>query len=150
MAHNCQDHSEYRAHCFRAENLRDEYEGREAIYIDKTGALRVRVTNILVEGFHVEADAEEIITPGLAWGLLAAEHSRVTPPYRWHIVGNSPDFYHQTWDMGDGGWILHFDPKIVQFVIEFGAPRSNNWDRPEDFGEEEPVDPITLFRTRVF
>ncbi len=68
-------------HAHNCKVLRDRFEGREAIYVEK-GALRVHVTNIRVDGLSVGADVEEIITPGLGVGMFTREHPPVTPPYR--------------------------------------------------------------------
>lgn len=114
--------------------LQDRFEGREAIYIEK-GGLRVRVTNIRMNGLSVGADVEEIITPGLGVGLFARKHPPVTSPYRWDIGGDSSAFSDQTWWMGYGGWSLYFDPKVVQAVIEFAARRPTNADPYEGYSE---------------
>jgi hypothetical protein len=116
------------------ELLRDRFEGREAIYVEK-GALRVRVSNIRSIGLSVGADVEEIITPGLGVGLFARTHPPVTPPYRWDIAGDSAAFSDQCWWMGYGGWALHFDPEILQAVIEFAAQRSKDADPCEGYSE---------------
>lgn len=68
-------------HAHNCKVLRDRFEGREAIYVEKS-ALRVHVTNIRVDGLSVGADVEEIITPGLGVGMFTREHPPVTPPYR--------------------------------------------------------------------
>jgi CubicO group peptidase (beta-lactamase class C family) len=114
--------------------LRDRFEGREAIYIEK-GALRVRVTNIRMDGLSVGADVEEIITPGLGVGLFYREHPAVTPPYRWTIGGDSSAFSNQTWHTGYVGWIMYFDPKIIQAAIEFGARRSASGGGADSYNE---------------
>lgn len=121
-------------HVHNCKVLRDRFEGKEAIYIEK-GGLRVRVTNIRMNGLSVGADVEEIITPGLGVGMFCREHPPVTPPYRWDIGGDSSAYSDQTWDMGYGGWIMYFDPKIVQAVIAFGARRSPNVANHESYNE---------------
>lgn len=121
-------------HARNCELLRDRFEGREAIYVEK-GALRVRVTNIRSMGRTVGADVEEIITPGLGVGLFARRHPPVTSPLRWDIEGNSAAFSDQRWWMGYGGWVLHFDPEILQAVMGFAAQRSNDADPCEGYSE---------------
>jgi hypothetical protein len=120
-------------HARNCKLLRDRFEGREAIYVEK-GALRVRVTNIRSMGLSVGADVEEIITPGLGVGLFIRTHPSVPPPYRWDIGGDSADFSDQSW-WSDIGWCLYFDPEIVQTVIDFAARRSNDADPSEAYTE---------------
>ncbi len=109
-----------------SEVLRTRFEGREAIYVEK-GALRVRVNNI----HNLQADVEEIPTPGLGVGLWRL-HRPGTSPLRWTIGGDPTSNSDQSWS-SYAGWILYFAPEVVQAVIEFAARCSNNPDAIEDY-----------------
>lgn len=119
------------------EVLRARFEDREAIYVEK-GALRVRVSNIHNvherQGSHIGADVEEVPTPGLGVGLFPP-HRPGRIPLRWTIAGDPTAYSDQSWWMGYGGWILEFDPEIVQAVIDFAARRPNNADPCEGYSE---------------
>lgn len=117
------------SHC---EVLRTRFEGREAIYIEK-GALLVRVTNIRLQGLSVLANVEEVITPGLGVGFFARTHPSVSGPRRWDIGGDPASYSDDSWSMGYGGWILHFDPEFIRAVIDFAARRPNNADPYEGY-----------------
>lgn len=112
--------------------LRDRFEGREAIYVEK-GALRVRITNIRSEGLSVLADVEEVITPGLGVGFFARTHPPTTGPRRWDIGGDPTSYSDDSWSMGYGGWELYFDPELIRAVIDFAARRPNDADPFEDY-----------------
>jgi hypothetical protein len=118
------------------EVLRDRFEGREAIYVEK-GALRVRVSNIHnigADGSSIGADVEEIPTPGLGVGLFPL-HRPGRNPSRWTIAGDPTSYSDQDWSMGYGGWSLYFSPETVQAVIDFAAQRSDNADPCEGYSE---------------
>ena len=106
-------------HAGSCKELRQRFEGREAIYVEK-GALRVRVTNIRSQGgFHIQADVEEIITPGLGVGLFHGMRQPGADPLRWSIgAGYLTTCSAQSWEMGYGGWTLFFAPEVVQAVVE--------------------------------
>lgn len=88
--------------------------------------MRVRVTNIRLQGLSVRANVEEVITPGLGVGFFARTHPSVSGPRRWDIGGDPASYADDSWSMGYGGWTLHFDPEFIQAVIDFAARRSNN------------------------
>lgn len=117
------------SHC---EVLRARFEGREAIYIEK-GALRVRVTNIRLQGLSVQANVEEVITPGLGVGFFARTHLSGSGPRRWDIGGDPTSYSDDSWSMGYGGWTLHFDPEFIQAVVDFAARRPNDADPYEGY-----------------
>jgi len=108
-----------------AEKARANFEGREAIFIEK-GALRVRISSISGSTSQavITANVEEIPTQGLGVGLLDKE-SRFFRP-RWKIsAGFIPNFMtdisdHQ-WHMGYGGWSLYFEDRIIRGVIELAS-----------------------------
>lgn len=104
------------------EKLRAAFEGREALYIEQ-GVLRVRVTNIRcdVAAHQINAEVEEIITPGLEQGLI---HDRVdqSSPIRWKIsAGFLTSFSADSWEMGYGGWSLDFAPEIISRLMTLAA-----------------------------
>jgi hypothetical protein len=76
------------------DEIRTYFEGKEAIYIEK-GALRVRVSNIRYadlegEAEFIEAEIEEIPTPGLPVSLPGYDRREQPRPLRWRI--GRPDF----------------------------------------------------------
>ena len=102
------------------EKLRDAFEGREAIYIDKR-VLRVRVTNIrcTVSSRYIRADVEEVPTPNLAGGI---PHSDQPGPHRWRIgAGFLTTFSENRWDMGYGGWSLFFAAEVLNGLTNLAA-----------------------------
>src|SRR5436190_18884249 len=105
-------------HASNCDQLRNRFDGREAIYVEK-GVLRVRVSNIRGRGaFHIRADVEEIATPGLGVGLFHRPRLSGAGPLRWRIgAGYLTTFSAQSWKMGYGGWSLYFAPDIVQAVV---------------------------------
>jgi len=117
--------------------LRENFEGREAIYIEK-GAIRVRVTNIRVRATDekgtprpawVSAKVEEITTPGLAVGMRDARLRKPNGPLSWRIGGcRLSSFSDSKWVGGYGGWSLYFDPKIVQGVLDLASRFPDNMD----------------------
>lgn len=109
-------------HASNCEQLRNRFDGREAIYVEK-GALRVRVSNIRQRGaFHIRADVEEVVTPGLGVGLFHRPRQLGAGPLRWRLgAGYLTTFSAQSWKMGYGGWSLYFAPDIVQAVVGFAA-----------------------------
>lgn len=103
----------------RVEQLRDRFEGREAIYVEK-GALRVKVTDIRGDAakLYISAQVEEIPTPGLPVGFYWHIRGQELTPQRWSIgAGFLTRFSEHTWHMGYGGWALFFAPKIVDGVL---------------------------------
>lgn len=105
------------------EKVRDGFEGREAIYIEK-GVLRVRVMNIRrgVDARRIDAEVEEIPTRGLECGLLHLRIPRESGLLRWDIgAGSFTTFSEHTWHMGYGGWSIFFQPEIVGDFISLAA-----------------------------
>ena len=112
------------------EKLRDAFEGREAIYIEK-GVLRVRVTNIRykVDARTIRAEVEEVAAPNLAGGVF---HGREPRPLRWRIsAGFLTTFSENRWDMGYGGWSLFFAAAVVDGLTNLAA----DWPADLDAGE---------------
>jgi hypothetical protein len=97
----------------KVQHLRDLFEGREAIYIEK-GALHVKVSNIhLRDTQYISADVEEIPTVGFPTG----RYCEVPSPGRWTIgAGLLTRTSDNIWHMGYGGWGLFFSPRIVEGV----------------------------------
>jgi hypothetical protein len=111
-----------------AEQLRDLFEDREAIYIEK-GAVHVKVSGIhwnpVLRG--IQAEVLELPTTG-----FPCEHYSGSCPRRWTIrAGYRTTFSQQTWDMGYGGWSLYFAPEIVNGVLSLasGFPKDLHWFR---------------------
>jgi hypothetical protein len=107
-------------HAKNCEELRRRFEGREAIYVEH-GALRVRVSNIRPKGgFHIGAEAEELVTPGLGVGMFHRVRPRRPGPLRWRFGGGYlTTFSTQSWRAGYGGWALYFAPEIIRDVVRF-------------------------------
>ena len=106
------------------QHLRDLFEGREAIYIEK-GALHVRVSNIQenIPERYISADVEEIPTDGFPTG--SPDNS--PNPWRWTISGGwMTSFSDHTWEMGYGGWTLFFAPRIVGGVVKLAREFPDN------------------------
>lgn len=107
----------------RVHRLREQCEGREAIYVEK-GGLRVRVTNIRAEGGHVVANVEEIPSRGLPIPFVPRTPIGECLPRRWQI---SSDFYlgsfsELTWRAAPYvGWTLYFEPGIIKAVLNLAA-----------------------------
>ena len=104
------------------EKLRDAFEGREAIYIEK-GVLRVRVTSIRCYARQVSATVEEVPTKGLErslfYRLLVKEP---TTPLRWNIsAGWLASFSDHTLTTGYGGWSLFFAPEVVSALVSLAS-----------------------------
>ena len=123
-------------HARNCEELRSSFEGREAIYVEK-GALRVRVSNIRPRGgFHIKAEAEEIVTPGLGVGMFNRPRPLGAGPIRWTVrAGYLTTFSAQSWHMGYGGGTFYFAPEIVQAVVGFVARLPGNPDPDEGYRE---------------
>ena len=112
------------------EKLRDAFEGREAIYIEKR-VLRVRVTNIrcTVATRYIRADVDEVPTPNLASGI---PHGDQPKPHRWRIgAGSLTTFSENRWDMGYGGWSLFFAAEVLNGLTNLAA----DWPADLDAGE---------------
>lgn len=96
-----------------AEQLRDLFEGKEAIYVEK-GAAHVKVSSIrwTLDGL-IEAEAEEIPTAGFPW-----PHYPGSSPRRWTFgTGDMTGFSQHTWHGGYGGWSLYFAPDTVNGIL---------------------------------
>jgi hypothetical protein len=111
------------------DKIRTYFEGKEAIYIEK-GALRVRVSNIGYADFageveYVEAELEEIPTPGLPVHVSGYDRRGRPRPLRWKIGTNlkfNPHFSRLFWSSGPyGGWSMHFYPKLIEGVVELAS-----------------------------
>jgi len=119
----------------RIQQLRTNFENREAIYIEK-GALRVRVTGIYGSTVDrtVWANVEEVAAPGLGVGLFEKRNRKTPPSVRWRIAGGYlTSFSDESWDMGYGGWSLHFDPKVVQGVLDLASQFPDDVDTHERY-----------------
>ena len=119
------------------EGLRQKFEGREGIYIEK-GAVRIKVVRIWVEDDlgrpYFAAEVEEIRTPGLEdSNLITHLRRRFGPgPIRWRIGAAEP------WASSGGlewygryGPSIFFEPETVQAVVDLAATRPANlssWD----------------------
>jgi hypothetical protein len=107
------------------EKLRNAFEGREAIYIEK-GVLRVRVVNIRcnVAVRRIDAEVEEILTPGLERSLFHSRQRNDPSPLRWKLgAGYLTSFSEHTWTMGYGGWSIYFAPEVVSGLVIIAS----NW-----------------------
>src|SRR5262249_16652424 len=103
--------------------LKEWFEGREAIYIEK-GALRVRVSNIRIDPMQKEitAEVEELPTQGLDFVMRHTPEFDAQSPRRW-TIGTSrlagSTFTSRCWRGGiQVGWSLFFDPAIVCGVMK--------------------------------
>jgi hypothetical protein len=111
------------------DKIRACFEGKEAIYIEK-GALRVRVSNIRYddlkgEAEYIEAEIEEILTPGLPVSLPGYDRRDRPHPLRWKIGTNikvQPHFSPYYWSSPPYvGWSMHFSPKLIEGVVELAS-----------------------------
>ena len=110
------------------DRIRTYFEGKEAIYVEK-GALRVRVSNIRFRdggseysaGDYIEADIEEIPTPGLPVSLPGFDRRDGPRPLRWKIGTNirvHPGFTPSYWSgPAYTGWSMRFSPKLIEGVV---------------------------------
>ena len=116
------------------EKLRDAFNGREAIYIEK-GVLRVHVTNINCYAHQVYASIEEVPTRGLERSIFhrhLRQMNEPTAPLRWKISGGFlTTFSDHSWKAGYGGWSLFFSPDVVSGVVSIAS------DWPADLDEVE-------------
>jgi hypothetical protein len=113
------------------DKLRDTFEGREAIYLEKD-VLRVRVTNIRCNpaGQRIDAEVEEVSTPGLACGIFYGCRSN---PLRREIgAGDLTRFSEDTWENGYG-WSLFFAPEIVNGLASLAADWATELDAHERY-----------------
>lgn len=102
----------------RVEELRERFEGREAIYVEK-GAVRVRVSDIRwdIAKLCIAARVKEIPTAGFPAGVFY--DVRIYEPRSWSIEGGYlTTSSEHTWDMGYGGWSLFFAPGVVDGVVQ--------------------------------
>ncbi len=103
-----------------------QFEGREAIYIEK-GALRVRIFNIRLDLSHKEvtADVEELPTPGLGFVMGHTREFDERSPRRWQIgttESAGSTFTSRHWSGGAYVvWSLFFDPEIVSGVMKLAG-----------------------------
>jgi hypothetical protein len=104
-------------------NLRANFEGKEAIYVEK-GALLVRVSDIRSSGLRptVAAQIDELPAPGLGVGGFDPSRLNRPRPLRWTIrAGVLSDFSDHCWKMGYGGWSLYFEPRLVQATLKLAS-----------------------------
>lgn len=95
------------------EQLKSQFEGREAIYVEK-GYCRARISQITpnVAARRITAKVEVIPTEGIIHRY---------PPF-WDIGGGSmTSFSDNSWKMGYGGWSIFFDPGLIREVCQFSA-----------------------------
>ena len=119
------------------EKLRDAFEGREAIYIEK-GVLRVRVENIRwnAGARRIDAEVEEVPTPGLENSLFHQRGRRELGPLRWSIgAGYLTTFSNTTWQMGYGGWSLFFAPEVVAGFINISSDWTSELDAVDRYND---------------
>jgi hypothetical protein len=118
------------------EKLRDAFEGREAIYIEK-GVLRVRVTSIRCNIRQVSATLEEVPTKGLERSLFHRRQiNEPRAPLRWNIVaGYLTKFSDHTWNMGYGGWSLFFAPEVVGGFVSIASDWPAELDAMERYNQ---------------
>jgi hypothetical protein len=97
-----------------AEQLRERWQGREAIYLE-SGALRIRVVDVFRQGDRFVAEVEEVPTPGLRNTLLRVLEAGKAPsnPIRWSLSMPN-DLAEDYW--WASGWTLVFAPDFVQRV----------------------------------
>lgn len=108
-----------RAHAQNCALIASEFEGREAIYIEKY-VRRVRVSHIRahVDLLHIEAYAEEILTPGLGVPKTLGLSRR------WRFGGGEETrFSRDSWSIGAQhvSWQLYFAPNVVGEIVRFAA-----------------------------
>ena len=127
---------------FDHERLAESYENREAIYVEK-GALRVRVSHIHIDTCKggIQAEVEEIFSPGLGAGLFYRPVWNEGTPRRWKIGGDLTACYADIWHMGYGGWSLYFAPQVVEGITTLAA----QW--PMDLGPHERYKQVTDWLT---
>jgi hypothetical protein len=143
----------YRTNC---RDIRDNFEGREAIYIEK-GVLRVRVSKVVAypKSRCIEATVHEIPTPGLQPSLI---HVQFFPdeeaPISWTIgAGYLSIFSAHTWAVGYGGWSLTTEPETIEGVVALASTFTSELNAEQRYGKimeyiyEHPLDEDTR---RVF
>lgn len=119
LLHARTDTKANRVHAANCERIRTQFEGREAIYIEKF-VRRVKVWHIRanVDARYVEAMAEEILTPGLgAPGVYGLRP-------RWRFGGGYPSrFSRDSWSVAAQhvAWQLYFAQDVVDAVVGFAA-----------------------------
>jgi hypothetical protein len=103
----------------RVEELRERFEGREAIYVEK-GAVRVLISDIRWDTAKpcIAARVKEIPTAGFPAGVFYEVRMYEPRPLCWSIKGGYlTTFSEHTWYMGYGGWSLFFAPGVVDGVV---------------------------------
>ena len=101
------------------QELRKNFEGREAIHVER-GALRVRVSGIRAVGDRFVADVEEVPSAGLQNSLLHRAHGGIAGPLKWQVSPRFSEVGRESeWVARD--WSLIFDPQIVQGLVELAA-----------------------------
>jgi hypothetical protein len=108
-----------RAHAASCELLKRQFEGREAIYVEKY-VRRVRVSHIRaqVDAKYLQARAEEILTPGLGAPPGSGQRSR------WRFGGGAATrFSSDSWSLAvqHVSWSLYFAPEVIERVVQFAA-----------------------------
>lgn len=115
--------------------LREAFEGREAIYVEK-GVLRVRMTNIRydVGARWIEAYVEEVPTPGLERSLFHGRLPDEDGPLRWRIgAGSLTGFSSDMWEAGYGGWTLYTAADVVRGFTTIASEWPAELDRIERY-----------------
>jgi hypothetical protein len=132
-----------------ADKVREHFEGREAIYVEK-GALHVRIINIQADVFPdiemdcVALEVEEIPTVGFENTLI---HERLRSfnwhacsPLRWKTGASSLEhFWEYEFDAGYGGFVIYFAPQVVQGIVELAA----QW--PDELPEYERYNEVVRY-----
>jgi hypothetical protein len=117
--------SQEATHCAQ---IQKNFGNREGIYIEK-GALRVRISNVRADPDRrwIEAEVEEVPTPGFENSMIHIHLPDQSSPLRWSIgAGFYTTFSENYWNQGHTGWSLFFAPKIVQGIVDLAS----RW--PED------------------
>ena len=131
------------------DKIREFFEGKEAIYIEK-GALRVRVSNIHYDNLkgeseYVEVDIEEIPTEGLPVSLPKYDRREEPRPLRWKIGTNirvHPWYFADYWDSPSYvGWSMYFSPELIEGVVALAS--SFPQDQPSEIGYRRIMSFIT-------
>jgi hypothetical protein len=110
--------------------LRETFEGREAIYVEK-GVLRVRVVGIRwdADARRIDAQVEEVSAPGMERSAFHARQGSEAGPVRWDIsAGCLTTFSEDSWHMGYGGWSLFFGPRVIEGVMRLASARTREMD----------------------
>ena len=136
--------------------LQSNFEGKQALYVEQ-GALLVRVSNIRTSALRrtVAAQVDEIPVAGLRVGRFG-DLLNNTAPLHWTIrAGYLTEFSDHSWAMGYGGWSLHFDPRLIEAVLELVSAFSSHLDPFDRYSRitvllNQHQSPTPLKQERVF